>query len=73
MIAERLHQALTDDALVDRAASDNWVTVCERLDQTVQKSKAVALYDEIFSDLNTGFALGTNHGLSGTVKAVRNG
>ena len=53
-IADRLRRALTDDALVDRAASRNWTTVCERLDQAVLKRRAVAFYDEIFARLAGG-------------------
>jgi glycosyltransferase involved in cell wall biosynthesis len=53
-IADRLRRALTDDALVDRAALRNWTTVCERLDQVVLKRRAVAFYDEIFARLEGG-------------------
>lgn len=53
-IADRLRRALTDDALVDRAALRNWTTVCERLDQSVLKRRAVAFYDEIFARLEGG-------------------
>jgi hypothetical protein len=40
--------------LVDAAAEENWTTVCDRLDSDVQKRRAIALYDEIFSSLNPG-------------------
>jgi glycosyltransferase involved in cell wall biosynthesis len=54
VIADRLRRALTDDTLVDAAAEENWTTVCDRLDSDVQKRRAIALYDEIFSSLNPG-------------------
>lgn len=53
VITDRLRRALTDDMLVDAAAEENWTTVCERLDSNVQKTRAVTLYEEIFSNLNT--------------------
>ena len=54
VIADRLHKALTDDTLVDTAAAENWSTVCDRLDNNIQKARAVTLYDEIFSNLKLG-------------------
>jgi glycosyltransferase involved in cell wall biosynthesis len=50
-IAERLKLALTDDALVDAAAEKNWQTVRARLDKDILKTKAIALYDEVFARL----------------------
>lgn len=47
VIAERLHRALVDDRLVDAAATINWPTVQSRLDQSVLKQRAVALYEGI--------------------------
>jgi glycosyltransferase involved in cell wall biosynthesis len=51
LIADRLHRALTDDALVDAAAELNWTTVRERLDQNILKKRAIAFYDEAFRKL----------------------
>ena len=47
LIADRFRMALTDDNLVNTAAAENWLTVCERLDSDHLKAKAIALYDEI--------------------------
>jgi glycosyltransferase involved in cell wall biosynthesis len=47
-ICDRFERALSDDALVDRAAQINWETVKSRLDETVLSSQAVRLYETIF-------------------------
>jgi len=49
LIADRIQRALTDDALVERAAEINWTTVLERLDINIMKAKAKILYKEIFN------------------------
>jgi glycosyltransferase involved in cell wall biosynthesis len=51
VIADRLKRALSDDALVDRAAELNWSTACARLDQEKLKKQAIAFYDMLFADL----------------------
>ena len=51
LIADRIHRAVTDDALVNTAAEINWKTVQERLDQRLLKQQAIEFYDEIFADL----------------------
>lgn len=51
VIAQRIRNAITDDALVDKAADINWNTVCERLDQRLVRAKEVAFYDQIFSHI----------------------
>lgn len=48
VIADRLHRAVVDDALVDRASAINWETARTRLDQSFLKQKAISFYDEIF-------------------------
>ncbi|NML47772.1 glycosyltransferase [Ramlibacter sp. G-1-2-2] len=48
MIAECLKLALQDDALVDGAATLNWVTVEQRLDERMLREKAKGYYREIF-------------------------
>lgn len=48
-ICNRFHRALTDDALVDRAADVNWKTVERRLDERFLSARAVWIYNKIFS------------------------
>lgn len=47
-ISERLTMALSDDALVDRAAALNWETIKTRLDQRQFSQRLSNLYSEIF-------------------------
>lgn len=49
VVERALRRALTDDRLVDNAASANWQTACERLDNRELGPKAVALYSTVFS------------------------
>jgi len=49
-IAERLRSALTDNSLVDQAAEINWRTVENRLDERVLRRRALALYEEVFTE-----------------------
>lgn len=48
-IAARLRSALTDDALVDRAAAINWQTVQTRLDERRLRQQVQAFYDQVFA------------------------
>jgi hypothetical protein len=50
-IVECLKTALTNDALVDRAAELNWATVQDRLDQSKIARRVHDLYDVIFRDV----------------------
>lgn len=47
VVERALRRALTDDGLVDAAASANWRTTCERLDNRELGPKAVALYETV--------------------------
>lgn len=49
VIADRIRQAVTNDHLVDQAASINWETVKTRLDQSVLKQQAIGFYESIFN------------------------
>ena len=49
-VAEAIRRAVTDDALVDRAAEINACTVMERLDQSVIRPKVIAMYDRVAAD-----------------------
>lgn len=51
VIAHRIRKALTDDALVDKAAGINWQTAKDRLDQGMIKGKVLDFYDRIFADI----------------------
>jgi len=51
IIADRIRKALTDDALVDKAADINWQTAKDRLDQGMIKDKVLDFYDQIFADI----------------------
>jgi len=51
LIAKRVRQAATDDALVEAAAQINWRTVTERLDERQLKTQTIAFYDQIFAGL----------------------
>ena len=51
LITDRIRRALTDDALVDRAADINWQTVKQRLDKNILKNKVLASYDQVFNDI----------------------
>lgn len=53
VICEKFGRALTDDALVDRAAEVNWRTVQTRLDKNIIAPKIVEFYDRIFADHKT--------------------
>ena len=50
VICEKFGRALTDDALVDRAAEVNWRTVQARLDKNIVAPKIVEFYDRIFAE-----------------------
>lgn len=50
-IATRLRKALTDDALVDRAAAVNWEVVKTRLDKRLVQQLILAFYRECFESL----------------------
>ena len=50
-IAARIRSALTDDALVDRAAAINWRVVEARLDEQVLRRQVWSFYDEAFAHL----------------------
>jgi glycosyltransferase involved in cell wall biosynthesis len=50
LICDRFQVALSDDKLVDNAASINWTTVCNRLDEHVLRTKVQDFYDQVFSD-----------------------
>ena len=52
IITDRLRLALTDDALVDRAAEINAATIRARLDERVLRQQAVAFYDEAFRHIS---------------------
>jgi glycosyltransferase involved in cell wall biosynthesis len=47
IVEQALRQSLTDDQLVDNAASANWQTVCTRLDKRILDAKAVAFYETV--------------------------
>jgi hypothetical protein len=47
VVEKALRRALTDDALVDRAAVENWRTVQERLDWYAVRDKVVAAYERV--------------------------
>lgn len=47
-VALALRRALTDDALVDRAAEINRQTIAERLDVSVVRLQALAMYEKAF-------------------------
>ena len=53
VICDRFGRALTDDALVDRAAEVNWHTVQTRLDKNIIAPKVVEFYDRIFAERGT--------------------
>ena len=55
-ICNRFHRALTDDALVDRAADANWKTVQSRLDERFLSARAVWIYKRIFARIQRGLA-----------------
>ena len=44
IIERGIRKALTDDALVDRAAQDNWQIAIARLDAQELKAKALGYY-----------------------------
>jgi glycosyltransferase involved in cell wall biosynthesis len=50
VICDRFGRALTDDALVDRAAEVNWRTVKTRLDKNIIAPKVLEFYDRIFTE-----------------------
>lgn len=47
VIEKAIRHALTDDAMVDQAAEENWRTAQERLDHNLLKHKAVELYNTV--------------------------
>ncbi|MCG2591236.1 glycosyltransferase [Ramlibacter sp. XY19] len=51
VIADCLRQALQNDALVDDAATLNWTTVVQRLDERILREKAKAYYATILQGL----------------------
>lgn len=51
IIADRIKRAITDDALVDRAAELNWKTVEQRLDQEKIKNMAISFYRTILNSV----------------------
>jgi len=46
-VASALRRALSDDALVDRAAETNWDLVTQRLDQRVIRPEVIAAYERV--------------------------
>lgn len=52
LIAERIRSALTDDQLVDQAATINWEVIESRLDERLMERQVWAFYDEIFAGLD---------------------
>lgn len=55
-VAEALRRALTDDALVDRAAEMNAKVAAERLEFSVVRDQTVALYQRIYDETRPGSA-----------------
>lgn len=53
-VGRALRRALTDDALVDKAAEANWRTAQERLDHHLLKQKAVELYHTVAGSFSQG-------------------
>jgi glycosyltransferase involved in cell wall biosynthesis len=49
-VAAAIRRAVTDDALVDRAAEINARTAQERLDQSVIQPQVVAMYEKVFAE-----------------------
>lgn len=52
VIADRVHRALAEDALVDRAAGINAETVRLRLDAAALRRQALAMYDQVFAAID---------------------
>jgi hypothetical protein len=50
-VAEAIRRALTDDALVNRAAEINAKTVRERLDDSIIQPQVVKMYQDILTDI----------------------
>jgi glycosyltransferase involved in cell wall biosynthesis len=50
VVAAALRRALSNDALVDRAAEINARTATERLDRKVIQPRAVALYERVYQE-----------------------
>jgi hypothetical protein len=50
-VARAIRRAVTDDALVDRAAEANGRLVAERLDQSKVRPRVVAMYESIFAQV----------------------
>jgi glycosyltransferase involved in cell wall biosynthesis len=48
-VAKALRRALSDDALVDRAAEINARVTAKRLDRAVIQPQVIAMYDKVFS------------------------
>jgi len=49
-IAQAIRMALSDDALVDRAAAINWAVARERLDHALCRTKTIAMYQELLGE-----------------------
>jgi glycosyltransferase involved in cell wall biosynthesis len=49
-IAAAIRRAVTDDALVDRAAEINWQVAKERLDENIIKPRVVKIYEKIYEE-----------------------
>ena len=49
-VAAALRRAVTDDALVDRAAEINAATVATRLDEAVVRPQVVAMYNRVYAE-----------------------
>lgn len=49
VIADRIREAVTNDALVDKAAQQNWKLVCDRLDGAVLREAVIADYQHLLT------------------------